>query len=106
MTKVAVVDCPGFNDTYRSSTEILEEIARILCAQSILNKSLRLKGILYLHSLEKTRMEGSDMDALRTFQELVGEAALPHVVLVSTMWGNFQQPSKERRNFVTSSGRV
>lgn len=94
MTKVAVVDCPGFNDTYRSSTEILEEIARILCAQSILNKSLRLKGILYLHSLEKTRMEGSDMDALQTFQELVGEAALPHVVLVSTMWGNFQHSER------------
>ena len=89
-TRVAVVDCPGFNDTYRSPTEILQEIARILCTQSVLSKSLRLKGILYLHSLEKTRMEGSDVDALRTFQELVGEAALPHVVLVSTMWGKFR----------------
>lgn len=30
-------------------------------------------------------VEGSDMDALRTFQELVGEAAFLHVVFVSTM---------------------
>ncbi len=30
------------------------------------------------------------MDALRTFQELVGEAALPHVIFVSTMWGRFR----------------
>lgn len=40
-------------------------------------------------------MEGSDIEALRTFQELVGEAALPHVVFVSTMWGNFRP---EERN--------
>lgn len=93
-TKVAVVDCPGFNDTYRSPTEILKEIAGILCTQSILNKSLRLKGILYLHSLEKSKMEGSDVDVLRMFQELVGEAALPHVVFVSTMWGKFQPDEK------------
>lgn len=89
-TKVAVVDCPGFNDTYKSPTEILEEIARILCTQAVLAKTLRLKGVLYLHSLEKTKMEGSDMDALRTFQELVGEAAMSNVVLVSTKWGKFR----------------
>ena len=89
-TNVAVVDCPGFNDTYRSSIEIVEEIARILCAQSVLGKSLRLKGVIYLHSLEKLKMEHSDIDALRTFRELVGEAALPHVTLVTTKWGKFQ----------------
>ena len=90
-TKVAVVDCPGFNDTYRSSTEILEEIARILCAQSALGRHLRLKGVIYLHSLEKSKMEHGDMYALRIFRELVGEEALPHVALVTTKWGNFSR---------------
>jgi len=34
------------------------------------------------------------VDVLRMFQELVGEAALPHVVFVSTMWGKFQPDEK------------
>ena len=89
-TKVAVVDCPGFNDTYRSPIEILEEISRILCTQSALGKTLKLKGIIYLHSLEKEKAEGSDVDAFRTLRELVGDSVLPHVCLVTTKWGKFR----------------
>ena len=82
------MDCPGFNDTYRSSTEILEEISKVFCAQSVLSQKLKLRGILYLHGIDKSRMEGSDVEALNTLQKIVGDAAFPNVVLVTTKWGN------------------
>lgn len=87
-TAFAIVDCPGFNDTYRSSTEILEEISKVFCTQSVLSQNLELRGILYLHGIDKSRMEGSDIEALNTLQKIVGNAAFPNVVLVTTKWGN------------------
>lgn len=86
-TGFAIVDCPGFNDTYRSNTEILEEISKVFCAQSILSRNLRLKGILYLHGIDNSRMEGSHLEALNTLQEIVGDAAFSNIVLVTTKWG-------------------
>jgi GTP-binding protein EngB required for normal cell division len=85
-TNVAVVDCPGFNDTRRSDTEILAEIAKVLSSQYLQSKKLQLRGILYLRDISKTRMEGSDIKTLKLFTRLVGRKAFPHVVLVTTMW--------------------
>jgi len=85
-TNVAVVDCPGFNDTTRSDTEILAEIAKVLSSQYLQSKKLQLRGILYLRDISKTRMEGSDVNTLKLFARLVGKKAFPHVVLVTTMW--------------------
>ena len=86
-TNVAVVDCPGFNDTTRSDTEVLGEIAKVLSSQYLFLKKLRLRGILYLRDITKTRMEGSDVKTLNLFSRLVGKEAFPHVVFVTTMWG-------------------
>lgn len=96
-TGFAIVDCPGFNDTYRSSTDILEEISRILCTQSVLSKNLRLKGILYLHGIDHSRMEGSDLEALKTLEKIVGDAAFPNAVLVTTKWGNISTKTGIKR---------
>lgn len=86
-TGFAIVDCPGFNDTYRSNADILEEISKVFCTQSVLSKNLKLKGILYLHGLDSIRMGGSDGEALSTLQKIIGDAAFPNVVLVTTKWG-------------------
>jgi len=85
-TDVTVVDCPGFDDTKRSDTEILEEIANLLSTQYILG--LKLKGIVYLHRITDNRMSGSAVKNLELFTKLVGDEALSNVVLVTTMWGN------------------
>jgi hypothetical protein len=86
-TNVSLVDCPGFNDTNRSDTEVLAEIAKVLSAQYLLANKLHLRGILYLRDITKTRMEGSDVRTLKLFSRLVGPSAFPHVVFVTTMWG-------------------
>ncbi|KAH0537659.1 hypothetical protein FGG08_005572 [Glutinoglossum americanum] len=84
-TDVTVVDCPGFDDTTRSDADILEEIANLLSLQYILG--VKLIGVLYLHRITDNRMQGSARKNLEMFTKLVGDAALPNVVLVTTMWG-------------------
>jgi hypothetical protein len=94
------VDCPGFNDTRRSDTEVLAEIAKVLSSQYLQSKKLQLRGILYLRDISKTRMEGSDVKTLKLFTRLVGRKSFPHVVLVTTMWsrlGPNGQSSGERK---------
>ncbi|CZR68363.1 uncharacterized protein PAC_18262 [Phialocephala subalpina] len=95
LTNVAIVDCPGFNDTNRSDTEVLEEIAKVLSSQYLLSKQLHLRGILYLRDITKGRMEGSDMRTLNLFKSLVGKKAFPHIVFVTTMWGRLTDKDLE-----------
>jgi len=87
-TSVAVVDCPGFNDTHRSDTEVLGEIAKVLSSQYLVSKNLRLRGILYFRDITKMRMEGSDVRTLNLFARLVGKEAFAHIVFVTTRWEN------------------
>ncbi|KAH8656042.1 P-loop containing nucleoside triphosphate hydrolase protein [Tricladium varicosporioides] len=94
-TNVAVVDCPGFNDTKRSDTEILQEIAKVLSTQYLLAKKLRLRGILFLRDITSDRMEGSDVRTLDLFTRLVGKNAFPHVVFVTTKWGRLDAEGKK-----------
>jgi len=84
-TDFVVMDCPGFDDTTRSETEILKEIAEQLSAVRLLGYNL--KGIIYLHPITDNRMRGSSFRNLELFTKLVGEDALPNVVLATTMWG-------------------
>ncbi|KAL2060286.1 hypothetical protein VTL71DRAFT_9681 [Oculimacula yallundae] len=100
-TNVAVIDCPGFNDTYRSDTDILEEIAKVLSTQYLYQRRLKLRGILWLRDITRTKMEGSDVRTLRLFSQLVGKAAFRHIVFVSTKWGtpdnHVQKLANEKR---------
>ena len=80
---LVLVDTPGFDDTTRSETDVLMQLANWL--QMTYEFGYRLSGLLYLHPITKTRMTGSDMRSLRVFTKLVGHA-LPKIVLVTTQW--------------------
>ncbi|MCJ1353369.1 MAG: gTPase, IMAP member 8 [Icmadophila ericetorum] len=82
--QVLLVDTPGFDDTHRSESEILEQIAKALAAQYALG--MVLKGIIYLHRNNDIRMQGSSMKALQIFKKLVGDEAFKNVVLATTRW--------------------
>lgn len=79
-----LIDTPGFDDTHLPNSAVVHSLL------SWLSKSFRagtrLNGILYLHRISDTRMTGSAYENLRMFRSLVGDAALPNVLLVTTFW--------------------
>lgn len=92
---VYLVDTPGFDDTTRSDTEVLREIAGWL-NDSYKNRVL-LQGIIYLHRIADVRMQGSAKKNLLMFKKLCGEDALKKVVLATTMWDKVPQRQAEER---------
>ncbi|KAJ0421505.1 hypothetical protein BJY00DRAFT_282349 [Aspergillus carlsbadensis] len=92
---VYLIDTPGFDDTNRSDTEVLKEIARWLVA-SYRGKIL-LNGIIYLHRITDIRMQGSARKNLIMFRQLCGENALKRVVLVTTMWDKVREDEATQR---------
>jgi hypothetical protein len=78
------IDTPGFDDTYRTDTEVLEDLALFLGATY--KRKVKLAGIVYLHSITDNRMRGSALKNLTLFQQLCGTESLANVVLATTMW--------------------
>ncbi|KAH9224083.1 P-loop containing nucleoside triphosphate hydrolase protein [Leptodontidium sp. 2 PMI_412] len=83
-TNVAVVDCPGFDDSTKSDTEILTMISELVTMQY--NIGMKLWGIVFLHRITDVRFQGSANNVLSLFQQLVGDEALSNVVLATTQW--------------------
>jgi hypothetical protein len=93
--KIFLIDTPGFDDSYRSDTEILGEIADWL-AQTYQFK-IRLTGLIYLHRIIDIRVGGSGMKNLRMFRKVCGERGLASVVLATTMWSLCPEADAARR---------
>ncbi|KAI3327314.1 P-loop containing nucleoside triphosphate hydrolase protein [Xylariaceae sp. AK1471] len=100
---VYLIDTPGFDDTNRSDTEVLDAIATWL-GDSYKNKIL-LHGIVYLHRISDVRMQGSAKRNLLTFKELCGEKALVKVILATTMWDKVSEEEGSRRENELRKGR-
>src|SRR5207249_2436104 len=80
-----LIDTPGFDDTYKSDTEVLREIAGYLSVAY--SNKVKLTGIIYLHRITDPRIQGSAMRNLRMFKKLCGSDSLGKVVLATTWWG-------------------
>jgi hypothetical protein len=94
-TTVYLIDTPGFDDTFRTDSDVLKDIAFWLNAAY--QAKLELSGIVYLHPIDKNRMTGSAHKNLRMFQELCGDSSLGSVVLATTMWANVKLSDGESR---------
>lgn len=81
---IHLIDTPGFNDTERSDSETLQELAFWLSAAY--RRSLHLNGIIYLHPINNPRLPGSASMSLNAFKSLVGEKSYHGVVLATSMW--------------------
>lgn len=84
-----MIDTPGFDDTFRTDTDILKDIAFWL--NTSYKANVKLSGVVYLHPIDKNRMTGSAHKNLRMFQKLCGSSSLPSVVLATTMWENIKE---------------
>jgi hypothetical protein len=81
---IYLVDTPGFDDTTRSDTDVLKDIAFFL--STVYQNKVRLAGIIYLHRITDPRMGGSALKNLYMFQRLCGDRGLSSVILATTMW--------------------
>ncbi|KAF7189755.1 hypothetical protein HII31_08862 [Pseudocercospora fuligena] len=92
---INLVDSPGFNDTHRSETDVLQDIASWL--RETYEGETKLTGIVYLHGINHSRMEGSALRNLKMFRELCGNDPLQNVVLATTFWDTVQAEAGARR---------
>ncbi|KAF1999071.1 kinase-like protein [Amniculicola lignicola CBS 123094] len=81
--RLFLVDTPGFDDTDYSDTDVLRELAAWLAEAH--SQEIKLSGIIYLHRISDTRMQGSSLRNLRLFRHLCGKD-LNGISLVTTMW--------------------
>jgi hypothetical protein len=84
--RINLIDTPGFNDTDRSDTEVLQEVSYWL-AESY-SQTQKLVGIIYLQKINENRMGKSAMLNLAMFKQLFGEDCFRNIVLTSTMWSD------------------
>ncbi|KKY17803.1 putative ap-2 adaptor complex subunit [Phaeomoniella chlamydospora] len=84
-----LVDTPGFNDTYRSEREILNEITTWL--SMTYTEGRLLNGVVYLHPISHCRVEGSSFLSLRMLMKLldrrIGQAREQELCKSSELWG-------------------
>ncbi|OCL07324.1 hypothetical protein AOQ84DRAFT_276934, partial [Glonium stellatum] len=91
----ALIDTPGFDDTYRNDGDIINSILQWL--ESSYRAGTKLNGIVYLHRLSDQRMPGSALKNLTMFRRLCGPKALGNVVLATTFWESLPDELAEKR---------
>ena len=85
--EITLIDTPGFNDTFKSETAVLKNIASWLDLTYRNPPHTKLNGIIYMQAITDRRMYGSTLRNLLMFRELCGENPLKNVILVTTGWG-------------------
>lgn len=81
---VHLIDTPGLNDSLRSDAETFQELAYWLAAAH--ENKLKLSGIVYLHRITDTRLQGSAHRSLKMFKAMCGPQAFQGVIVATTMW--------------------
>ncbi|KAF7374715.1 p-loop containing nucleoside triphosphate hydrolase protein [Mycena sanguinolenta] len=92
---VTLIDTPGFDDTTRSDTEILTQIAAFLANTYASGK--KLAGVIYMHRISDVRMGGISTRNFKIFRQLCGEGTLRNVVIVTNMWSQVAPDVGEAR---------
>ncbi|KAJ8114629.1 hypothetical protein OPT61_g3545 [Boeremia exigua] len=96
-----LIDTPGFDDSYRSNSEVVDAILAWL-EQSYRSKNL-LSGIIYLHRINSVRMQGNSLQNLRMFRKLCGNDVFKNVLLVTTFWDTVNEAEGRAREEELSS---
>ena len=81
---IHLIDTPGFDNTVKSDTEILKDIAFYL-ASSYGNVSL-LTGIIYLHSITAVRVPSTVLRNLQLLRKLCRRGSMSSIIMATTMW--------------------
>ena len=116
---VTLIDTPGFDDTTKSDSDILEMIAAFLATAYVrtasryvsffrtelpnrYEKGSKLSGVIYIHRISDIRFTGISGRNFQMFRELCGETTLKSVVLVTNMWTRDPRDINEAREIELS----
>lgn len=96
------IDTPGFNDTTRSESEVLQEIAYWLStaygkADAQPESRFRLNGIIYLHSIADVRWSGSTRRSFNMLRSICGPDSYDAIVLTTTFWDQVDKTTGNAR---------
>ncbi|THG96261.1 hypothetical protein EW026_g5536 [Hermanssonia centrifuga] len=102
---VTLVDTPGFDDTAKSDTEVLNIVCDYFSTEYANGRLLH--GIIYMYRISDNRVSGTAARNLQFYQQLCGPEALSNSVIVTNMWGlvdpkvgaNREQELKSKGNF-------
>ena len=95
--QVHLIDTPDFDNTNRSDSDVLKDLAYWL-GISYEKKKIQLTGLIYLHPITHVRMAGTPFKNLRTFRKMVGSGSITSIALVLTMWGPSSGKEEEDRD--------
>ncbi|KAJ3541512.1 hypothetical protein NMY22_g3859 [Coprinellus aureogranulatus] len=92
---ITLIDTPGFDDTMRSDTDILQMIAQYLTLSYESGK--KLAGVIYIHRISDFRMGGTSTRNFSMFRKLCGDSSLRNVVIMTNMWSEVNLELGEAR---------
>ncbi|OSX61199.1 hypothetical protein POSPLADRAFT_1047446 [Postia placenta MAD-698-R-SB12] len=91
---VKLIDTPGFDDTHRSQSAILKDIADFL--EQTYEQNVKLSGIIYMYRISDNRAGG-------IARENFALDAMSNVVIATTMWSGIAEDVGVRRERELSS---
>lgn len=92
-----MIDTPGFDDTYRTDADVLQDVAT--CLNMTYEANMKLTGLVYLHRIIDPRMTHGGMRNLAMFRKLCGSDPMKNVILATTFWGEVNPTlAKNREN--------
>jgi len=81
---IILIDTPGFDDTFRTDADVLQDVAEVLMLTY--SQNARLSGIIYLHRIIDPRITHGGMRNLQMFRKLCGPDPMRNVLLATTFW--------------------
>ena len=90
----ALLDTPGFDDTYKTDAEVLQGVADVLAATY--KNHMKLSGIVYLQRITDPRLTHGGRANLAMFRALCGDDPLRKVVLATTFWGEINNMDRAK----------
>lgn len=100
-SQIFIIDTPGFDDSKRSDTDILQSIASCLAdlREGLIfeGQEIDLSGIIYMHPINQMRMDGPGLKNLRMLLRLAGNDNMKNLTLVTSKWGTEDANKAEDR---------
>lgn len=93
--EILLVDTPGFDDPDKSEARVLINVTEWI--KNNLRGQHKVTAALYLHSIETTKMYGSNLRNFHLFANLIGGQSMKNVGLVTTHWDTVPNATALRR---------